>query len=86
MKKINFITETYQLLEDDAYCIDIVKDINRFSVYLYHIDCSVKLFVGGMWGYGKSNDDTDKILEYAYSFATQKLPYYKMHYQGVNGE
>ena len=34
MKKINFITETYQLLEDDAYCIDIVKDINRFSVYL----------------------------------------------------
>ena len=32
MKKINFITETYQLIEGEGYYVDIVKDVDYESI------------------------------------------------------
>ena len=77
MKKINFITETYQLIEGEGYYVDIVKDVDKYSVYLYHIECGIKLFVFGSYRCWKSDDE---FLEMAYREATHHLQYYKLHY------
>ena len=78
MKKINFTTETYQLIEGEGYCVDIVKDIDKYSVYLYHIDYGIKMFVFGSHRCWKSDDE---FLEMAYCEAKYQIPYYKNRFQ-----